>query len=81
LGWIYYKKQVYLRAISLFKDALEKLPDNPTVHYHLGMAYYKKGDKKLAKEELKASLRISKDFPGSEEARRVLKELNKPKGV
>jgi hypothetical protein len=40
LGWIFYKKNVYLKAIGLLTESAEKLPDNPVVHYHLGMAYY-----------------------------------------
>lgn len=75
LGWIYYKKQVYLTAISHLKESSEKMPDNPVVRYHLGMAYYKKGDKELAKKELLASLKIDDKYAGSEEAKKILKEL------
>lgn len=75
LGWIYLKKGAYLKAIALFKESLDKLPDNPSIHYHLGMAYYEKGDKKFAKEELIASLKISDKYPESEDARKVLSEL------
>ncbi len=75
LGWIYYKKQVYLTAISHLKESSEKMPDNPVVRYHLGMAYYKKGDKELAKKELLASLKIDDKYAGSEEAKKTLKEL------
>ena len=75
LGWIYYKKQVYLTAISHLKESAEKMPGNPVVRYHLGMAYYKKGDKELAKKELLASLKIDDKYAGSEEAKKTLKEL------
>ena len=34
LGWIYYRIGIYLKALSLLKEAVEKLPDNPIVHYH-----------------------------------------------
>jgi tetratricopeptide (TPR) repeat protein len=77
LGWIYYKKQVYLTAISHLKESAEKMPNNPVVRYHLGMAYYKKGDKKLAKEELSASLKLSKEFSGAEDAKKIVAELSK----
>ena len=49
--------------------------DNPTIRYHLGMAYYKAGETALAKEELRASLKLSKDFEGAEEARKALDKL------
>jgi len=79
LGWIYYKKNAYLKAIALLKEAVEKLPDNPIVHYHLGMAYYKNGDKSQSRKELETSLKLSRNYPGSEEANRILKELKNPR--
>ena len=75
LGWVYYKKGLYDSAIGEFSDSLTKLADNPVVNYHLGMAYYKKGDTAKAKEQLEKALNLQADFPGSEEARRVLAEL------
>ena len=75
LGWIYYKKNAYLRAATLLKEAAEKLPDNPIVQYHYGLAQRKNGDVAGAKKSLRASLKISPSFPGADEARKVLKEL------
>ncbi|MBI5745822.1 MAG: tetratricopeptide repeat protein, partial [Nitrospirae bacterium] len=75
LGWIYYKKGAYLRSISLLKEGAEKLESNPLVRYHLGMAYYKNGDKDQAKKELAASLKQNSNYPGADEAKRVLQEL------
>jgi len=75
LGWIYYKKNVYLKAVSLLAESADKMPDNPVVRYHLGMAYYKKGDMPLAKKELGAALRLSKKFPGAAEAEKTLKSI------
>jgi len=39
------------------------------------MAYYKKGEKEKAKEQLEKALSLQSDFPGSDEAKRVLAEL------
>ena len=44
LGWVYYQKGVYRPAIDMLREALKlgeknKAPDNPNIHYHLGMAY------------------------------------------
>jgi len=69
------KKGVYDIAIQEFTDSLEKIPDNATVHYHLGMAYYKKGNKELAGVELEKALSLDDSFDGSEEARKILSEL------
>jgi tetratricopeptide (TPR) repeat protein len=64
-----------LKAISLLQESAEKLPDNPLVHYHLGMAYYKKGEKDRAKEILAHALQLSQAFPGADQAKEVLSTL------
>ena len=75
MGWLYYKKNAYLLASSLLKEAVEKLPTNPLVQFHLGMAQYKNGDNVGAKQSLQSALKLSQDFAGSEEARKILSEL------
>ena len=76
LGWLYYKKELYRQALPLFKESAEKLAENPVVHYHLGMAYYKVGDTTLAKGALQRALQLRKDFPGAEEAQQILAQLS-----
>jgi tetratricopeptide (TPR) repeat protein len=75
LGWIYYKKNAYLKASSLLKEAVEKSPNNPIIHYHYGLTQQKNGDLAGAKKSLQASLKLSETFPGAEEAKKILKEL------
>lgn len=75
LGWLYYKKNAYVLANSLLKEAVEKLPTNPLVQFHLGMTQYKNGDKEGAKKSLQTALKLDQNFPGSDEARKVLAEL------
>jgi Tfp pilus assembly protein PilF len=74
LGWVYYKKNVYSRAIVYLKEAAEKMPNQPVVHYHLGMAYYKNGQMEPAKKELTRALQIDPNFPGAAEAKEVLQK-------
>src|SRR5262249_51371415 len=38
LGWAYYKKGLYPTAIDLFKEALKKVPNDPTFQEHLRQA-------------------------------------------
>jgi tetratricopeptide (TPR) repeat protein len=38
LGWAYYKKGLYPTAIDLFKEALKKVPNDPTFQQHLRQA-------------------------------------------
>ena len=75
LGWIYYKKGLYDSAIGEFTDSLAKIPENPMVHYHLGMAYYKKGNAERARVALEKALSLGDTFDGADEAKRVLAEL------
>jgi Tfp pilus assembly protein PilF len=39
------------------------------------MVYYKKGEKDKAREQLEKALNLQPDFPGSEDAKKVLAEL------
>ena len=50
LGWIYYKKNAYLLAVNLLKEAADKLPNDPVVQFHYGMAQYKNGNAAGAKQ-------------------------------
>ena len=75
LGWVYYKKNAYLLATSFLKEAVEKLPLEPDVHFHYGMAQQKNGDRAGAKKSFQTALALSQTFSGSEEARKMLAEL------
>ena len=76
LGWIYYKKGDFDAALSNLRIAVDGLPENPIVRYHLGAVLYKKGITDQASAELKKSLSMSSgEFPGIDQARRLLAEL------
>jgi tetratricopeptide (TPR) repeat protein len=75
LGWIYYKKGLYGNAVQEFSDSLEKLPENATVHYHLGAALLKKGDKARAKLSLEKALALDDNFDGAQDAQRMLSKM------
>ncbi len=75
LGWVYYLKGSYLNAIAEFQDGLERDTDNPVINYHLGLAYFKNKQADAAKEFIEKALKLDKNFKGSEDARRILKEL------
>jgi len=57
------------------KESAAKLPENPEIQYHLGMAALKAGDTDTAKKGLAAATASSTNFPGKEDARRALAEL------
>src|SRR5262249_13234608 len=75
LGWILYKRGVYQRALGLIRESAAKLPDNATIQYHLGMTYYRLGDKEAARQALGKALALNTRFSGVEEAQRVLGEI------
>ena len=75
LGWIYYKKNASLLAVSLLKEAADKLPSEPLVHYHLGMAQAKNGEVAAAKDALQTALKLNQHFTGAEDAKKTLSGL------
>jgi tetratricopeptide (TPR) repeat protein len=74
LGWAFYHKHVYGSAISLFKEAVKKDPENALFNYHLGLAYAKSGQASLARQQLDRLVKIKPDFPDVEELRRAVTE-------
>jgi Flp pilus assembly protein TadD len=75
LAYVYIKKQLGSLAIPLLRLAMEKRPDDPSFHYHLGLAYSQSGDKAAARKALEEALKLKPDFDGAEDARNVLKTL------
>ena len=77
LGWIYLKKGIYPLAVGTFQEALKlqakgKLPENPDIHYHLGLAYEKSGQRAQARQHLEQVLKIS---PSYRDASAIKQEL------
>ena len=77
LGWAYYQKGVYQSAISQFEEALrldekQGVPDNATIHYHLGLAYQKANQNALARQHLEKALKLR---PNNADAKKALSEL------
>jgi tetratricopeptide (TPR) repeat protein len=59
LGWIYLKKNLSDNAIEIFRDLVQKAPNQSTFRYHLGMALSQKGDKPRAIKELNDALKYN----------------------
>ncbi len=74
-GWIYYLSGNYDKALSELKVAASGVTKDPTIHYHLGMAYYKKNLHVLALGELEQALRLSTNFPEVKEASDVIEKI------
>ena len=80
LGWIYYQKGAYNSAIRMLQEALKlgeknKSPDNPDIHYHLGLAYEKTNQPGLARQQLERVLKINPNYSDAANVRKKLAEL------
>ena len=80
LGWIYYQKGAYKSAIDLFQEALKldeksKSPENPTFHYHLGLAYQKTDQPALARQHLERVLKLDPNYSSAAEVKKALAQL------
>ena len=64
----------------LLTESAAEITDNATLHYHLGMALYKKGDKEEARKNLEKALNINDKFSEAKNARQVLTELRNRAG-
>jgi tetratricopeptide (TPR) repeat protein len=75
LGWVYYKKGQFDKALHYLKRAVELVPDDPIMLEHIGDAYLKLNDKPNALKYYKKSLKIKdKDKEALEEKIRKLKQ-------
>jgi tetratricopeptide (TPR) repeat protein len=77
LGWAYYEKGVYQSAIEMFQEALRLnersgVADDPTMHYHLGLAYQRSKQPLQARQQLERVLKLNPNYP---DARKALSEL------
>ncbi|MGC2245091.1 MAG: tetratricopeptide repeat protein [Terriglobales bacterium] len=77
LAWANYQKGAYQSAIGLLQEALSlqdkvRAPDNPEIHYHLGMAYAKNGQTALARQQLERALKLN---PNATDVKKQLAQL------
>jgi len=73
LGWAYYTQGLFPSAVDMLRAAIEESPEDPTYHFHLGMAYQKINDSRHAKEQLERALEL---HPSLQQAGEIRKALN-----
>ena len=78
LGWVYLKKGLNDNAIDIFRELVEKVPAHPMFRYHLGLAFYQKGNKPQAAKELRESLKCN---PPKDEREKIQQLLGKLTGA
>ena len=75
LGFVYLRKGLVDSAILELEGSAAKLENNPTVHYHLGLAYHLKGDRQKARRALQAALELDQSFAEQAAAQKLLQEI------
>ncbi|MEE2709707.1 MAG: redoxin domain-containing protein [Gemmatimonadota bacterium] len=75
VGWIQSQRAAYSEAETALKDAIELLPDEGPVHYHLGQTYLAQGRKEEGAEALLMAATASRAEPAaSVELQRLYRE-------
>ena len=72
LGWVLFKRADYQQALTLLQESADKVPDNPEIKFHLGMAHYMMGQADAARTAFQQALAATGDFPSKAEAQNRL---------
>ena len=75
LAWVYYHKGMYGSSRDLLEDAVKTDPNDPSIEYHLGMAYLKLGDKPNALLHLKKAATIAPNTQNGKDAAAALAQV------
>jgi tetratricopeptide (TPR) repeat protein len=75
LGWIFFKRKEYDRALPLLIESAQNLPDKPEVLYHLGMTHYMMGQEEAARSAMAGALALETEFAHKPAAREKLAVL------
>jgi len=76
LGYIYLKKGLYPNAQAQFSHALERMPHDPMINYHMALVLAGQGRHKDAIPFVKKALSVGEDFSERDAAQRLLSDLS-----
>ena len=79
-GWVRFRQGQVDEAVSYLRRASIAVPDNPVMHYHLGMALLASGESAQARAELEKALASPQPFPGKDAAQRALEAMPRTPG-
>ena len=77
MGWVYYQKGDYARAVEQLERAVEITVDDPTIIEHLGDAYEKVGKPDRALARYREALKRSKESDQIKRIREKIQRLEK----
>jgi tetratricopeptide (TPR) repeat protein len=72
LGWVYYQKEEYSRAVEWLEKAHRLVPDDPTITEHLGDGYLKASKKQEAIQMYQRALELK---PNKEQVQTLQKKI------
>lgn len=75
LGWALFKAKEPAKALAVLEKAADSKPQYAPLFYHLAESQNALGNKAEARRNLERALSISADFPESENARALMKNL------
>jgi tetratricopeptide (TPR) repeat protein len=79
-GWVRFKRGELQAALPVLERAVARAPDSRLIHYHLGMAELRAGQRARARANLEAAVSGSASFPGADDARTALAGLKSGAG-
>jgi len=71
LGWVYYKRKEYKKAISFLKQALS-ISTQAIIYYHLGKAYIKLGKMDKARKAFRKLMETGQIVPNIKEVNQLV---------
>jgi len=75
LGWIYFLTERYDKALELALQAVEGMPGNAEVHYHLGMIFFKRNLRASAARHLTSALQLDPNYSEKAKINEVLDKI------
>jgi putative PEP-CTERM system TPR-repeat lipoprotein len=76
LGYVFLKNNRIDQGLSMLKKASDSSPKNPSICYHLAIAYKEHGDSSKAAEHLQKALELG-SFPEARDAKILLEKIKK----
>lgn len=75
LGWVLVQQGEFAQGLPYLREAQSRASRNPEVLYHLGVALVQLGRQTEARRHLEQAVASGSNFPGADEARRLLGNL------
>jgi tetratricopeptide (TPR) repeat protein len=76
LGYVLLKNGRIDQGVKMLKKASESSPKNPSILYHLALAYQANGEPSKAMETIQKALALG-EFPEAQDAKALLEKIKK----